>query len=361
MSDSAGAKVGANIVNSLMRVVFRVEGEPSIGLGHVMRTMALAQSLVTSGHEVFFMMSQCSQQFCLNRADWTGQILSIPQMDKTAESQWLTKQCIDLHVDWLVLDGYQFDSVYRQPLQSPKFNLAVFDDMNNSGALYADMVINGAPNSESHQYHLTAPKALLATGQKYQVLRQEFLQLRDKKWLNRQCLTLMFGGSDPHNLTYLTLQFLHKVNAAMPITIITGAAYVGLNDLAELIKISGLNITHLHDCQNMAATLVNTKLALSAAGGSQFELLACATPSILVVVADNQKYASQEAANQGWCQVVNNSHLSTDELVKQCLSLWQQPDVLHAMHQKALQLPSIDGAKNIVELMSEHTIKSDNG
>ena len=38
-----------------MRVVFRVEGEPNIGLGHVMRCMALAQSLVKSGHVVFFL------------------------------------------------------------------------------------------------------------------------------------------------------------------------------------------------------------------------------------------------------------------------------------------------------------------
>jgi UDP-2,4-diacetamido-2,4,6-trideoxy-beta-L-altropyranose hydrolase len=129
--------------------------------------------------------------------------------------------------------------------------------------------------------------------------------------------------------------------------------------LAELIKISGLDITHLHDCQNMAAVLLNTKLALSAAGGSQFELLACATPSILVVVAENQKLASQGAASQGWCQVVNSDDLSSDEWVKQCLSLWQQPELLRSMHTKALQFPVVDGAKKIVELMSEQKITSD--
>tara|TARA_B110000902_G_C14272167_1_gene573610 strand:+ start:386 stop:1423 length:1038 start_codon:yes stop_codon:yes gene_type:complete len=341
-----------------MRVVFRVEGEPSIGLGHVMRCMALAQSLIKGGHEVFFFMSQGSQSFCRNRADWLGKILLIPDMDKNVEPDWLAKQCTDLNTDWLVLDGYQFNKDYRHTLQCNAFKLTIFDDMNNSGALYADMVINGALNAGLHNYQLTAPKALLAVGQDYQVLRQEFLQLTNKKWSDRKSLTLMFGGSDPKGLTIMAIQSLYKVNASMPITIITGAAFAGLNDLADLIKTSGLDITHLHDCQHMAAVLVTTKLALSAAGGSQFELLACATPSILVVVAENQKLASQDAENQGWCQVVNNDDLSVDELVMYCLSLWQQPNLLLTMHQKALLYPAVDGAKNIVALMSEQKLTS---
>tara|TARA_R110002153_G_scaffold136036_1_gene285809 strand:+ start:9439 stop:10476 length:1038 start_codon:yes stop_codon:yes gene_type:complete len=344
----------------MIRVVFRVEGEPSIGLGHVMRCMALAQSLVKCGHEVFFFMSQGSKHFCRNRTDWPAAILPITDMDKSLEPEWLVKQCTNLQADWLVLDGYQFDQAYRQSLQSNKFKFAVFDDMNNSGALYADMVINGAQNAGLNGYQLTAPKALLAIGRDYQVLRQEFLQLSNPKWSERNNLTIMFGASDPTKLTLLTLQSLHKVNASMPITIITGGAYDGLHELTDLIKNSNLHLTHHHDCQNMATVLTNTKLAISAAGGSQFELLACATPSILVVVADNQKNASQDAASQGWCQVVYSEDLSAHELVIQCLSLWQQPELLQSMHKKALQLPVVDGALNIVKLMSENITASNN-
>ena len=336
-----------------MRVVFRVEGEPNIGLGHVMRCMALAQSLVKSGHVVFFLMSRQSQHFCRNRADWIGTILPINDTDKNAEPEWLAKQCSDLCVDWLVLDGYHFDQAYRQSLQYSHFMLAIFDDSNNSGALYADMIINGAVNAGLHNYQLNAPKALLAIGADYQVLRQEFLQLLNNNWSVRKSLTLMFGGSDPKNLTFKTLQSLHQANASMPIMVITGAAYNGVSELTELIKNSTLDITHLHDYQNMSAVLLNSKLALSAAGGSQFELLACASPSILVVVAENQKYASQAAATQGWCQVVDSDDSSADEWVMQCLSLWQQPELLLLMHQDALLHIAVDGAKNIVELMSK--------
>lgn len=352
-----------------MRVVFRVEGEPSIGLGHVMRCMALAQCLVKNGHEVFFFMSRDSENFCLNRTDWPAAILPLADMDKSLEPEWLVKQCTNLQADWLVLDGYQFDQGYRQSLQSDAFKLVVFDDMNNSGELYADMVINGARNADQNGYHLTAPKALLALGADYQVLRQEFLQLSNKEWSTRKNLTLTFGGSDPKKITLLTLQSLLNFSATnpitMPITIITGAAYEGVNELAALIQNSQLDITHLHDCQEMAAVLVNSQLVISAAGGSQFELLACATPAILVVVAENQKNASQDAANQGWCQVVYSDTSCNkswaDELALQCLSLWQQPEMLLTMHNKALQFPAIDGAKNIVGLMARQEMTNGNG
>jgi UDP-2,4-diacetamido-2,4,6-trideoxy-beta-L-altropyranose hydrolase len=342
-----------------MRVAFRVEGEPAIGLGHVMRCLALAQRLVASGHEVFFFMSQRSELFCHNRADWVGEILCITDSDKQLEPDCLVKQCTELKVNWLVLDGYQFEKTYRQSLQSNKFKLAVFDDMNNSGLLYADLVINGAPNATLHNYQLTAPNAQLAIGKDYQVLRQEFLQITNNKWSGRKNLTLMFGGSDPQNMTIKVLQSLCQSNASIPIIIITGAAYDGLQDLVDLIKISALDITHLHDCQNMAEVLLNTKLALSAAGGSQFELLACAVPAILVVVAENQKNASQDAASQGWCKVFNGDDLNADELAMQCISLLQQPELLGLMHKKALQFPVFDGAKNIVELMYEQKLTSD--
>ena len=187
------------------------------------------------------------------------------------------------------------------------------------------------------------------------MLRQEFLQANRGRWSERKNLTLMFGGSDPKNLTISLLNALHKRNPTMPITVITGAAYNALPELQSLINNSDLAINHLHDCQNMAEVLENTRLAISAAGGSQFELRACAVPTILVVVADNQMLASQDAANQGWCLLAKSYDLNAEKLAEQSLALWQQAEDLHAMHKMALLLPVIDGAKNIVKLMSEKT------
>ncbi|WP_158967733.1 UDP-2,4-diacetamido-2,4,6-trideoxy-beta-L-altropyranose hydrolase [Paraglaciecola sp. L3A3] len=337
-----------------MRIVFRVEGSPQIGLGHVMRCMALAQSLTDKQHDVFSIMSKQSQLFCQSRADWPGQIIPLDILEHRNEAEYVKQQVIDLAADWLFLDGYQFDQTYRQYLCSEHYQFAIFDDINNTGNLFADLVINGADNAQQLDYQTTAAQAELAIGSDYQVLRQEFLNLSDRQWPRRKTLTLVFGGSDTYNMTLLTLQALAKKHAAVviPIIVITGAAYTKLNELNEFLSTSDLNITHLHDCQNMASVLANSRLAVSAAGGSQFELLACATPAILLVVADNQKLASQQVVKQGWCQVLINQQTTAEQLVNHCLALWQQPKLLESMHQKALQQPVKDGAQAIVCLMT---------
>ncbi|MDU0355719.1 UDP-2,4-diacetamido-2,4,6-trideoxy-beta-L-altropyranose hydrolase [Paraglaciecola aquimarina] len=357
-----------------MRIVFRVEGEPQIGLGHIMRCLALAQSFDSEGHQVLFIMSESSQSFCQKRRDWVGDIMPLATFDEQAlsnqvsddyhdikllEANWVKHQCSELGADWLVLDGYQFAPSYRQVLCHDNYKLAVFDDMNNSGDLHADLVINGAHNASKLNYQVSAPQAQLALGKSYQVLRKEFLQVSDKNWRKRNTLTLMFGGSDPQNMTLLALQSLQKINAAMSITVVTGVAYTQLHTLQHFIANSQLNVTHHHDCQNMAEILVGTRLALSAAGGSQFECLACATPAMLLVVADNQKFASQQAAKQGWCLVKQWDQVSIDELISTCMSLWQQAELLQSMHVKALQQPIEDGAKAISELMLTLSDKSE--
>jgi spore coat polysaccharide biosynthesis predicted glycosyltransferase SpsG len=64
-------------------------------------------------------------------------------------------------------------------------------------------------------------------------------------------------------------------------------------------------VQHVHDAQDMADMMLHSKLAVCAAGGSQFELLHCYTPSFLLVVADNQYPATQKASQQGWCEAVD--------------------------------------------------------
>ena len=94
----------------------------------------------------------------------------------------------------------------------------------------------------------------------------------------------------------------------------------------------------------------NARLAIAAAGGSQFELAACLTPSVLLVVADNQVNATQQAATQGWCESWD-ARVKPDltALVSRIVSLWENDAELATMHQKAQAHAETQGA---LELLS---------
>ncbi|GGD72426.1 UDP-2,4-diacetamido-2,4,6-trideoxy-beta-L-altropyranose hydrolase [Lacimicrobium alkaliphilum] len=336
------------------KVLFRTDGNTQMGLGHLMRCLALAQQLDAGKVEVIFAVRQATVAFCLSRHDWVGSVIIVPDCSLQQEVLWLQQQPEFNQADWLILDGYQFDSDYRQALKATAKPLALFDDNNNSGPLYADLVINGASHALQLGYTETAPGATYCLGEQYRVLRREFSLVEPLPFSERKDLVISFGGSDPLDITLRLLKEVEQLKADMPIRVITGAAYDRLEELEVYLQHTVLNIQHLHNHQQMADCFGWARLAISAAGGSQFELLACATPSLLVIVAENQRQASLQASQQGWCQVTDMTReQDISSLAKMALELWHQPQKLLAKHQKAAQIADTNGSMRVCEQMAD--------
>ncbi len=317
-----------------------------------MRCLALAQHLQAEDIEVTFAVLPGTVPFCRARHDWVGAVLTIPEgLTQQDEIAWLSQQPAFQQVDIVVLDGYQFNEIYRQALKQTGCQLALFDDNNNSGMLHADLVINGAANAEQLGYNLSAPDAKYCLGEKFRVLRREFTYA-ETSWAKRNSLLITMGGSDPANLTLPLLKALDSAGADMPIRVITGAAYPVLTELQSFLQQTRLTIQHIHNCQQMADAYSHAKLAISAAGGSQFELLACATPALLTVVADNQLNATQQASQQGWCQLYDSrTSFSANAMANDIIVLWPDENKLTAMHSNALKYADINGAVRVIRAM----------
>lgn len=337
-----------------MSVCFRVDANSRIGVGHLMRCLALSQVLDEQMVEVYFFIRQSTRANCLSRYDWTGRLCLIPDsISQENEPEWIFQQLQKHNASLLVLDGYQFHHSYRQQLRAllkqQAIPLVLFDDTNSdlcpNGLLHADVVINTAPEAELLNYQATAPGAKLCLGSKYRLLRQEFYVQEPIPWKRRHSLTIVMGGSDVNNLTIPILTALDAVGFNNPVRVLTGSAYPFSEALKHTIATSALTIQHLPDCQTVAEVFSHSKLVLSAAGSSQFELLACGTPAILTVVADNQIPATLAAQQQGWCEMRDcretttlNTKQHTRFLAERVQALWQQTGELKAMFEMAQQL-----------------------
>lgn len=316
-----------------------------------MRCLALAQALEKSAIHVWFAVSKRTFSLCENRHDWVGERLIIPNdIEVMDEALWLEEVVLEHKIDALVLDGYQFSQGYRQKLISLPCAKILFDDNNNSGSLHTDMVINGAENAAMLGYQQSAPSAVYCLGSLYRILRQEFISASQNKWQSRHLLTICLGGSDPKNLTIALLEGLQHHNVKAPICVITGGAYQQLPKLNIFIAASQLHLEHIHDCQNMADIFSQSRLVVSAAGGTQFELLACQTPSLLLVVADNQLNATQQASQQGWCAMLDTRDEVDFNLLSQRINeLWNDQKKLKLMSDIAQNYKDVEGANRVVE------------
>jgi UDP-2,4-diacetamido-2,4,6-trideoxy-beta-L-altropyranose hydrolase len=375
-----------------MQLFFRVEGNEHIGLGHLMRCFALSQAAQQAQIDVVFICSQTSKDFLLSRQKWHGEIIVID------DSHWNNSVAVDVtnernkadiefiatcmsrygskesspYGQIVVLDGYQFDHSYQQALASASICFAYLDDINTflekKQHHLADVVINGAAAAQQLGYEQNASNSRLCLGPQYLLLRPEFIDLPLIPIADRHSLLICFGGGDAQNHTLSMLGALSQLNFQFPVTVITGAAYKWQKQLTQTIQDGWLNydnanhkismpIHYIHDAQEMAEVMLHSRLSISAAGGTQFELMRCYTPSYLVVVADNQMPAATESSQQGWCNAADwRQQVDYIGLAKHVIADYSDTESLMVKHKKAydcVQKEAYCGADNLLTVFGE--------
>ncbi|MDO6691746.1 UDP-2,4-diacetamido-2,4,6-trideoxy-beta-L-altropyranose hydrolase [Aliiglaciecola sp. 3_MG-2023] len=342
----------------MQHILFRVNAGVTSGLGHLMRCLALAQAASKNQFSAVFLLNSEGAKLSQNRQDWIGQVHVMPEFKTDIqEIEKISDCCINHNIDVIVIDGYHFSAEYRQQLASLNYPVVCFDDMNNAGNLYADLIINGASSANQLGYALNQPDTQLCLGDSFRVLRQEFCDLQSKPIEQREYLTIVMGGSDPANLIIPLFVSLERMGFSGKLLIISGAAYPFLTQLKNHLNHTKIKVEHLHDCQQIAKWFLQTRLAISAAGGSQFELHATATPSCLLTVADNQLEATKAAVLQGWCITEDFSaivgHNETQQrvakVVQRVVSLWSNEAALLNMQSRALASRDSRGAQRVIE------------
>lgn len=366
-----------------MHIFIRAEGNPSIGLGHIMRCFALAETCQALDIPVTFLCSQQTSDFLVSRHGFASGIVVLKHADdyvasnalvsnviletnKTSPEPWLNEITSLLGAtSVLLVDGYQFDFVYQSKLQQMGIKFAYFDDVNSflthNYQHPADIIINGAESAFLLNYHRNAANSTLCLGKQFLLLRREFHNLPELALEHRHSLLINFGGADANNYTTDLLKALSALGFSAPINVVTGAAFQHQDILKQYIEhdenASIMRIKHIHDAQDMASLMQSSKLAVCAAGGTQFELLSCGTPSILVVVADNQLPATQHAVKQDWCEMCDwRGKVDVIALAEQVLRHWQDEALIKVRYMKAMeqkQQITFDGAKRIVDALIE--------
>ena len=113
------------------------------------------------------------------------------------------------HVDadlWIV-DHYQLDETFEQKLFLTGAKVMVIDDLANRPH-YCDLLLDVNFFDKGNRYEmLVPPKCKMLLGPEYALLRQEFYEQPTQDFMKRNPVRVLvcFGGSDPSNMTSLTL------------------------------------------------------------------------------------------------------------------------------------------------------------
>jgi UDP-2,4-diacetamido-2,4,6-trideoxy-beta-L-altropyranose hydrolase len=264
--------------------VFRFEASSLIGAGHAIRCSVLINSLISLGWNCVIVTSEKTYEF----------VKFLNQF-----------KCIDidsLHArpfqhDLLVVDNYDLDYKYENYFRTHAKKILVIDDLANRKH-DCDILLDQTYNRDPKDYKNLVPEhCKILTGNKYTLLRSEFIKLRPRALLKRiatnkiEKILISMGGSELGDYTLQALELINKIKFKGIIDIVLGFTDNNLYKVKQYISsmknLSKINI--FHDINNMAELIYEADLAIGAAGSSVWERCCLGLPSVLLMIASNQK------------------------------------------------------------------------
>jgi spore coat polysaccharide biosynthesis predicted glycosyltransferase SpsG len=290
-------------------VVLRCDGGPGIGVGHVVRCLAVGEELVARGHRVSLIGHVSDVPWLEAQLAEAG----IPVLAPSGSVAGLVQQVHDLDADAVALDGYDLPAPLGRALRDSSLAVLAFVDGNFGAEQSADVYVDqnlGAASQEEHG------RAVNLLGLDYVVFRDSVLRHRPPGPVHDESsptanttsrrsdgdrvprVLAVFGGTDA----------FAAGPTIVPVVLATGdpvhVIAVGANpELTEQIATAptgpGQVVEVIRPTPDLAAVAVTCDVAVTAAGTSIWELMCLGVPTAVVCVVDNQRVGYDAVVAQG--------------------------------------------------------------
>lgn len=259
-----------------MNLLIRADSSSTIGLGHIMRDLVLAQQYPDAA-----ILFACQ--------DLSGNIIdSIPypvHILKSNAPEELIALIRSYKTDLLIIDHYGIDEAFeRQIKEQTGVSILCLDD--TYAKHHCDILLNHNISADKSRYTgLVPPHCILQCGGEYTLIRDEF---RSEKQIKREKIYDIFlsmGGTDPSNTT---LRILKTLSDAYRICVVTTSGNPHLSELETFVQ-KKKNISLLVNSKTIAQLLNQSRLALITPSVMVHEVLFMEIPFIALKTAPNQE------------------------------------------------------------------------
>jgi spore coat polysaccharide biosynthesis predicted glycosyltransferase SpsG len=265
-----------------MRVLFRADATQEIGAGHVMRCWALAEELATRGASV-------SWQGTID-VPWVRAALDGHGWNVVAPLGSSMDQALGLDADAVIVDSYTLDEAYRQTLLNTGTPVVAIVDDSYTTAGPASLWVNpGAPSSLQ-----VDDAASFLNGPEYVLIRRAVRDLRrlrqesDSSQSRATGITFLLGGTDFAGLAPL-------IDGMPGLSERAGGLFAGPGVQGGVSKVKWLS-----GGPDLLRRASQSRLVVSAAGVSSWEMAHVGVPLALMQVAGNQAGNYSWMTQTGW-------------------------------------------------------------
>jgi len=290
-------------------VLFRADGNPQIGLGHVMRCLALAEMLGPTYNRRFAIVQPAPEVVRLMEEKGIAVIL----LQTTDLDEFLGVFETD---EVVVVDGYSFTTDFQRAVRQRARALVFIDDL-VTGHQVADVVVNHAGNLTEYDYK-SEPYTQFLLGPRYALLRPPFFAPKTPIPLEGP-IFVSLGGADPSNTTLQVLEGLlvcfGLLKQEWRVHVVVGPMQQNRPAIEALLpRFKHLNILSNLTAEQMVAELTKCQLAVTACSTVAYEVCSVGRPLIAVQTTDNQEKLARFMRHNELTSTIIQTNGSTNQI-----------------------------------------------
>lgn len=297
------------------RVLFRFDAGPDTGLGHLRRSLELAEEMRKQGIKEITILTATPRY----TRPWVPKHFPLITL-KARSIQGEVKKILrafSTKPSLLILDHYGYGSAEVDSLQGAGMFVILFDDCGEKKNCKPAAVINHNIYGKDIRYP-KVPGNRQYLGPAYTIINKAVREVRKARGASRQIIILFSagGGADPKLMKIFTQTF-----AALKRTIPDVEAFSprGVGSSRLISKTKGF---HIVPASQMANCMAKATLAVSASGVTAYELACAGIPALLFSSVDNQDSVKATLCRLGAAEGLTFKNLSTPYLEKKILKLW---------------------------------------
>ena len=339
-------------------LIVRADAHQGTGAGHVMRCLVLALAWKRQGGSVVF-CSHIESQALKSRIIADGFEIIKPGAGVDATIQLLRERC--LKANWIVLDGYHFGPEWQEILASAGYSVLCVDDGALMPRYSAKVVLAPDPAARPAKYPVRSDTVILA-GPRYRLLHSRLTAYprpirRDGAGF---VVLVTFGGADTGNATCSVLLALDgALSRADTVIVVLGPLNQHRMSIEQTLSEVSYRHELLHDVKDMAPVFERANLAVTAVGGTAWEMAAAGLPAILIPVARNQETGAEYLDREGAAINLKGQHALQDgELASTVKKLMQSPERLAAMSSAGPKVCDGKGPERVCAIVNAISGKS---
>jgi UDP-2,4-diacetamido-2,4,6-trideoxy-beta-L-altropyranose hydrolase len=351
LSDLGEATLNRNrSARMTQQAVFRCDAGRSIGTGHLVRCLALAEALTERGWACRFLSLPGSRAAVARFAHFPAEILEAHAVDDAGAVRALVPKGCDL----FVLDSYRLGIHHEIALRGWYGSCLVLDDR-PFRRHEADVLLDPTLGREPGAYApLVARDTTLLLGPSYALLRPAFRDARPRALARRmlagapqKILVALGGGCGARPVLDVILEACRR-------SALVAELHIVAPESRELPAHTGAMRIVRHgltaDLHRLASAC---DLAIGAGGGSAWERCCLGLPTITVQVADNQSDIAAALAGAGAAVDLGPARsLASDALARSLRDLAGDPARRHDMAMRAALICDGLGARRVAGVLS---------